>query len=142
MKTLIARSVFGGKDLYNGVPNMGSIIGKLLGEHPELKSELKAFNQLFADSSNISVKKTNVSSIFGDFSPVFYKNGLIYATKSKNTEVLIGRYKWDNSYYVSLMESDFASDSTIGNGKLLRHQFLDKAHDGPVAFTKDQLDLS
>ncbi|HNR85239.1 MAG TPA: OmpA family protein [Taishania sp.] len=104
----------------------------------QLKNELKAFNQLFADSSNISVKKTNISSIFGDFSPVYYKNGLIYATKSKNTEVLNGRYKWDNSYYVSLMESNFASDSTIGNGKLLRHQFLDKAHDGPVAFTKDQ----
>ncbi|MCI0611916.1 glutamate--tRNA ligase family protein, partial [bacterium] len=26
---------------YNGVPNMGSVIGKLLGERPELKQELK-----------------------------------------------------------------------------------------------------
>lgn len=26
---------------YNGVPNMGSVIGKLLAEHPELKEELK-----------------------------------------------------------------------------------------------------
>ncbi len=26
---------------YNGVPNMGSVIGRILGEHPELKQELK-----------------------------------------------------------------------------------------------------
>ena len=26
---------------YNGVPNMGSVIGRILGEHPELKAELK-----------------------------------------------------------------------------------------------------
>jgi len=26
---------------YNGTPNMGSVIGKLLGDHPDMKSELK-----------------------------------------------------------------------------------------------------
>ncbi|MCO5260908.1 MAG: OmpA family protein [Crocinitomicaceae bacterium] len=104
----------------------------------KLKTELKEFNKFFADSSNISIKKTNISSIYGDFAPVFYQNGLIYATKSKNTEVLNGRYKWDNSFYVSMLQSKFQADSTIGNGKLLRHQFLDKAHDGPVAFTRDE----
>jgi len=26
---------------YNGVPNMGSVVGKILSEHPDLKRELK-----------------------------------------------------------------------------------------------------
>lgn len=104
----------------------------------KLKNELKSFNSLFADSSSISVKKTKISSIYGDFAPTFYKDGLVYSTKSKNTEVLNGRYKWDNSFYVSLLQSKLQADSSVENGKLLRHQFLDKAHDGPVAFTRDE----
>ncbi len=104
----------------------------------KLKYELKDFNSLFADSAYATVSKTAISSVYGDFAPTFYQNGLVYATKSRNTEVLNGRYKWDNSYYVSLLQSEFQQDSTIGNGKLLRHQFLDKAHDGPVDFTPDE----
>lgn len=104
----------------------------------QLTQELKNFNSLFSDSAYIMVEKTKISSVFGDFSPVFYQKGLIYATKSKNTEVLNGKYKWDNSFYVSMLQSTFEADSSIGNGKLLRHQFLDKAHDGPVAFTRDE----
>lgn len=100
--------------------------------------ELKDFNSLFSDSANISIKKTNINSIYGDFAPTYYQKGLVYATKSKNTEVLNGRYKWDNSFYVSLLQSSFNADTTVDNGKLLRHQFLDKAHDGPVAFTRDE----
>lgn len=104
----------------------------------KLKHELKDFNLLFADSANSKINKTSINSIYGDFAPTYYQNGLVYATKSKNTEVLNGRYKWDNSFYVSLLQSNFEQDSNVNNGKLLRHQFLDKAHDGPVAFTKDQ----
>lgn len=104
----------------------------------QLKQELKNFNALFADSAYTTIKKTGISSVYGDFSPTFYQNGLVYATKSLNTETINGRYKWDNSFYVSLLQSELQPDSTIGNGKLLRHQFLDKAHDGPVAFTRDE----
>lgn len=104
----------------------------------QLKNELGKFNALFADSGLCEIEKTQISSIYGDFAPSFYQNGLVYATKSKNTEVLNGRYKWDNTFYVSMMQSKINTDSSISNGKLLRHQFLDKAHDGPVDFTYDE----
>jgi len=104
----------------------------------ELKSQLKHFNSLFSDSADIKIAKTGISSSYGDFSPVFFDGGLVYATKSKRTSAMNSRYKWDNSYFVSLMYSKFDSDKNLQNGKLLHHQFLDKAHDGPVAFTPDQ----
>jgi len=103
----------------------------------ELTAQLKDFNSLFLDSSDIVIRKTGISSAYGDFSPVFYEDGIVYATKSMSTATVNNRYKWDNSYFVSLMYSKFESDSTLKNGKLLKHNFLDNAHDGPVSFTSD-----
>jgi outer membrane protein OmpA-like peptidoglycan-associated protein len=104
----------------------------------KMQFEAKDFASLFADSASTKIKKTAINSFYGDFSPTFYQNGIVYATKSVNAEVINGRYKWDNSYYVSLMQTSYGKDATVGNGKLLRHEFLDKAHDGPVAFSKDE----
>lgn len=104
----------------------------------QLKEDLNRFNSLFKDSANRKVSLTNISSKYGDFAPTYYQDGLVYATKSKNTQVLNGRYKWDDSFYISLMKSPFNVDSTIENGKLLRHEFLDRGHNGPVDFSKDE----
>src|SRR5690606_7310654 len=82
--------------------------------------------------------KTNISSAYGDFSPNYYEKGLVYATKSKNTEVINGRYGWDNAYYVSLLQAPFEEDTIVNNGKLLRNKFLSKAHDGPVDFNTEE----
>jgi len=103
----------------------------------ELTAQLKEFNSLFLDSADIAIRKTGISSAYGDFSPVFYQDGIVYATKSISTTTFNNRYKWDNSYFVSLMYSKFEPDSTLKNGKLLKHHFLDNAHDGPVSFTPD-----
>ena len=103
----------------------------------QLYDELGKFNVLFKDSINNKVNRTSISSKYGDFGPTYYQNGLVYATKSKNTQVLNGRYKWDDSFYISLMQSTFNSDSTVENGKLLRHEFLDRGHNGPVDFSYD-----
>lgn len=96
------------------------------------------FNGLFADSSAFRIAKTNISSAYGDFSPTYYEKGLVYATKSKNTEVINGRYGWDNAYYVSLLQAPFEQDTIVNNGKLLRNKFLSKAHDGPVDFNTEE----
>lgn len=101
-------------------------------------SEKTKFNGLFADSAYYTVNKTAIESIYGDFSPTFYKDGIVYATKSKNTEVLRGKYGWDDSYYVSLLQSPLENDSILNNGKLLKNKFLSKAHDGPVDFNSEE----
>lgn len=101
-------------------------------------SDKSKFNGLFADSASYSIGKTNIESIYGDFSPTFFKNGIVYATKSKNTEVLRGKYGWDDAYYVSLLQSPLVDDSVYNNGKLLKNKFLSKAHDGPVDFNTEE----
>lgn len=106
-----------------------------------LSNEASKFNQLFTDSASFDINKTMISSMYGDFAPTFYQNGIVYATKSKNTEVLRGKYGWDNSYYISLMQSEFDQDSMVGNGKLLKHKFLSKAHDGPVDFSTNETQM-
>ena len=123
------------------------IVRKLQNQYPEneyfnqLYNELGQFNALFKDSADRKVSPTNISSVYGDFGPTYYQNGLVYATQSKNTQVLNGRSKRDNSFYMSLMKSPFNADSTIDNGKLLRHKFLDQGNNGPVDFSYDEQNM-
>lgn len=97
-----------------------------------------SFNQLFKDSAQYLIKQTQIVSAYGDFCPTYFKDGIVYATKSKNADVLRGKYGWDDAYYVSLMQSPLTNDTTIENGKLLKHKFLSKAHDGPVDFNTEE----
>lgn len=97
-----------------------------------------SFNSLFKDSAEYIIQKTQISSTFGDFCPTYFQDGIVYATKSKNADILRGKYGWDDAYYVSLMQSPLVQDTIIENGKLLKHKFLSKAHDGPVDFNTEE----
>lgn len=105
-----------------------------------LKENEDKFNQLFVDSAYNHIRQTRIESQYGDFAPTYFQDGVIYASKSINAEVINGRYGWDNAYYVSLLQSPITVDTNIENGKLLRKHFESKAHDGPVDFnvTEDE----
>ncbi len=97
-------------------------------------SQLDDFNKLFEDSAQYTLKDPGINSGMGDFAPNYSKDGLVYATKSSNTKAIHATYGWDDSYYINLKEAKFLNDSVLGKSSLLRHQYLSKAHDGPVSF--------
>ena len=43
---------------YNGKANQGAVIGKLLAEHPKLKSELKTIGQEIVDGNMLKLNPT------------------------------------------------------------------------------------
>lgn len=103
-----------------------------------LYNQKASFNRLFKDSAQYILQKTQISSLYGDFCPTYFQDGIVYATKSKNADVLRGKYGWDDAYYISLLQSKIEDDTLIENGKLLKHKFLSKAHDGPVDFNTEE----
>ena len=92
------------------------------------------FNSLFLDSSFYKIKETSLNSGKGDFAPSFYKNGIIYPSKSKNKGFLTARYGWDNAYFINLLHAEYDQDSVLQHVKLMKKEFFSKAHDGPVSF--------
>lgn len=117
-----------------------SLIHESISLHPKnpffirLTENKNEFDRLFEDSSFYSVKDAGINSGMGDFAPSFGPDGIVYASKSENTKAINPTYGWDNSYYINLKLAERKSDSTLDNGVLLKHEFLSKAHDGPVSF--------
>ena len=100
----------------------------------QLKTNEDAFAKLFEDSSLYTIKESAFNSGMGDFAPSFYKNGIVYASKSVNTKAIHPTYGWDDSYYINLKHVELINDSVLGKNELLKDNFLSKAHDGPVSF--------
>jgi len=99
--------------------------------------DIPNFQQLFQDSAFYTVKDAGINSGKGDFAPNFSEDGIVYATKSVNSKSIHPTYGWDDSYYINILESKRINDSTLSEGKLLKNNYLSKAHDGPVSYTSD-----
>ncbi len=99
------------------------------------------FNSLFKDSAYYTINSLTINSGKGDFGPAYFNNTLVYASKSKNTGFLNPTYGWDDGYYLNILQASKESDSTLGEPKLLKHNFISRAHDGPVSFNRDGTEM-
>ncbi len=102
-----------------------------------LKNHQRSFESLFKDSSFISVWEASINSGKGDFAASYSENGIVFASKAKNTGFLNGKYAWDDDYFINMMSSSLNSDSSLAEPELMRDELLTRAHDGPVSFSPD-----
>ena len=102
-----------------------------------LVDDADKFDNLFADSAFYRLKKASINSDKGDFGVAYMNNSIVYASKAKNTGFINPTYGWDNAYYLNIMQSSFGEDSVLQDPEMLKHNFISKAHDGPVSFNKN-----
>lgn len=111
--------------------------------HPEnqyFKRLLKSsdnFESLYADSAFFKIGKSNINTDKGDFGVAYFNKSIVYASKSENTGFLNPTYGWDDAFYLNIMQSNFNGDSSLQKPSLLKHNFISRAHDGPVSFNSD-----
>ncbi len=103
----------------------------------EMNADINKFDLLFADSAFYRTKEASINSGKGDFSVAYNGNSIVFVSKSKNTGFLNPRYGWDNDFYLNIMQSTMNVDSSLNEPKLLKHAYLSRAHDGPVAYSPD-----
>lgn len=92
---------------------------------------------MFADSTLNKVKPMAFNSNVGDFAPFYYKNGLVYTTKSVNKGFLTGTYAWDHANFTNIVYTS-KDEGDWKKPKALSDQFFSRKHDGPVAFNSDE----
>ncbi len=108
--------------------------GKFYSNSIDVVNVENAFNEPITLSNVTSVNSDKV-----DFSPVFYKNGMVFASNRK-TSGHSKIYGWTGANYLDLYFAEKGSnDSTFTNVKPFSGKNISKKyHDGPACFSKNQ----
>jgi len=76
------------------------------------------------------------NSDLGDFAPIYYEKGIVFATKSSDKGFLTGKYAWDDSFFTNLLYTE-KKEGEWSKPKPLAGEFFSRKHDGPVAFNAE-----
>lgn len=94
-----------------------------------------AYNDLhkfYKDSSYFILKKASFNSLKSDFSPVFYKNGVVFVSDRKNAGIIKLLYNWTQQAYLDLYFTDYLATKPFSSIINTRY------HEGPATFNKAQ----
>lgn len=103
-----------------------------------LHSNKDNFSRLFEDSAFYRIKPASVlNSGKGDLGPAYFNNSVVFASKSVDRGFVNPDYGWDGDNYLNILQAKMNDDSSLQAPTLLKHNFLSRAHDGPVSFSPD-----
>ncbi|MCX7744695.1 MAG: OmpA family protein [Flavobacteriales bacterium] len=97
---------------------------------PNFLSDLKK------DESAYVLNVTPFSSGWGDFSPAFYEDGIVFSSYKKFTGFVNRKFTWDNTYFTDLYFVGKKGDKFKKLSTLMGKGFRSKPHDGPATFNK------
>lgn len=101
-----------------------------------LLSGLDKLSELASKSGAYDVKATNLNSKESDFSPVFYKEGVVFSSNRKYVEWVDNSHSWTGKQFYRLYYAK-GSGTSFGKSFLFADNLQTKYHDGPVSFSKD-----
>ncbi len=102
-----------------------------------LNDQKDQFSELFADSAFYRVTISDVNSGRGDFGAAYFGESLVFVSKSRNVGFINPKYGWDDDFYLNILQANYDIDSSLTEPILMKHNFLSRAHDGPVSFSPD-----
>lgn len=115
-----------------------SLLENILATSPEMKlarialDDLRNLDRYYADSALTKVQHLNVNTAVAEFSPVKYKDGIIF-TSARQEGALKKKYHWDNSHFLNLYQAR-KTDSGFSEPELFEKDLNTRHHDGPASF--------
>lgn len=101
----------------------------------------KFVHEMLKDSMSYHIKAEGFNSGLGEFAPEFYKDGLIFASKRRNYNLLGSKYGWDGGNFIDCYivnpNVDNHHHHYESSTKIFHHGFRSNAHDGPISFNHD-----
>ncbi|MCX7745217.1 MAG: OmpA family protein [Flavobacteriales bacterium] len=101
------------------------------------QNSLEKLKNLNNNITASNIQALNLNSKMGDFSPVFYDNGIVFSSSRKNNSLVQRRFGWDNSYYADLYYAPIFQNYSTRKVKLFNRVFKSNLHDATIAFNKD-----
>lgn len=102
---------------------------------------IKQFNKYFRDSSHVKIKKININSTESDFSPVLYKDGLIFTSSRKKLELIERKHAWTGKNFFSIYYAKAKDSLTFFKPKIFAPEIQTNLNNGPLCLSNDQQTL-
>lgn len=100
-------------------------------------SYLKSLNNLksfYLDSKQFKISNLPINSSQADFSPTYYRNGIIFVSGRKQSVLSENLHLWDQTPFLDLYYWEFGKNSVINFSKNLNTS----VHEGPSAFYQNE----
>ena len=98
-----------------------------------LISGIDNYEAFFKDSDRYKIDSVDFNSEGADFSPAFFRKGLVFTSNRSKFSLVKRKHGWDNTNFLQLYYTDHLSDSidkTVPFSQRLNTRF----HEGPLTF--------
>ena len=95
-------------------------------------SSIRSMDIYYMDSSIYDVRASSMNTEFAEFSPVYYRGGILFASSRSEGNTSSKKYHWNQENYLDLY---YAAD--VSTGESDPFETNTKLHDGPVSFYMD-----
>lgn len=99
----------------------------------QLISGIDNFEAFYQDSSRYKIETVHFNSEGADFSPVYFRNGLVFSSNRDKFNIVKRKHGWDDTNFLQIYYTDHLSDSvdkTVPFSNLLNTKY----HEGPLTF--------
>jgi len=102
---------------------------------------IENLSDLFKDSLTYFVDKLEINSIQADFSPAYYKDGIVFVSSREPEKGLSPVFNWNKSHFLDMYYSVEHEDGSSAKPVLFHKNINTKLHEGPTVFYEDDLKM-
>lgn len=95
---------------------------------------INQINLYYEDSLSRPVQSLSINTPYSEFSPVFYKEGIVFTSSRQTESVVKLNNARDNKAFLDLYYSEFKADKTLSNPKPWHYAINSVYHEGPIVF--------
>lgn len=91
----------------------------------------------FSDSGYYEITPVKINSKAPDFSPTFYKDGIVFVSGRNKSPIVKKVFNWDNSSYLDLFYAEIDEEHFLKDPSQFNKRINTKYHEGPLTFYED-----
>jgi outer membrane protein OmpA-like peptidoglycan-associated protein/tetratricopeptide (TPR) repeat protein len=116
-----------------------TLLAHVLERDPDNKAVKKELDDLrnsqryYQDSAAIAIQSLSVNTAAPEFSPVYYKDGIVFSS-SRHEGAFKKKSHWDNNPFLNLYFSQKKGEQGFAEATLFEDDLSTKHHDGPATF--------
>ncbi|WP_339794205.1 OmpA family protein [uncultured Imperialibacter sp.] len=92
----------------------------------------------FSDSAFYEINPISINTASYEFSPMIYKEGLVYLSNSNVRKIIQNNFKWDNTEYLDLFYTRIREGGEFDLPVSFSKSVNTKYHEGPATFYKNE----
>ncbi|MCP4521603.1 MAG: OmpA family protein [Cytophagales bacterium] len=95
-------------------------------------------NDYFTDSAQYKINLMSINSPQSDFSPTFYREGILFVSGRERRGVSSHKFEWDNSNFLDLYYTEVTETGIFKEPEPFNYAVNSNLHEGPATFNQDE----